>query len=294
MGIPGLLKSLASITKRVHIDSYAGLTVGIDALCWLHQGKFCCIDDLVEGHYTNKFITYCLERLQLLISRDIKPVLVFDGRSLPCKNTTNLKRRDERLLNRSLGNEARFNGNEALARNYFKRSVGVTTDMINQFVDVLRAEKIDFLISPYESDAQLAFLSRSKAIDVVITEDSDVLVYGCRRVLFKMDREGYGDEILRENLGSNEGLSFSNWTEDQFKMFCCLAGCDYAPKVKNLGIKTAHQYASKYKTFAKLATALSASSFQGITDSYLLQLENAVYTFKHQVLSHSTRMKRLI
>ena len=31
--------------------------------------------------------------------------------------------------------------------------------------------------------------------DVVITEDSDVIVYGCKRVLFKLESDGFGDEI---------------------------------------------------------------------------------------------------
>jgi 5'-3' exonuclease len=54
-------------------------------------------------------------------------------------------------------------------------------------------------------DAQLAFLSLTGAVDLVITEDSDALVYGCRRVLFKLDKDGSGDEIKRRSLGANQG-----------------------------------------------------------------------------------------
>jgi exonuclease-1 len=186
-------------------------------------------------------------------------------------------------MNRSLGNEAHLNGDEKLAQSYFKKSVGVNFEMILQLIDVLRKNNIDFLVSPYEADAQLAFLSRAGLVDIVITEDSDCLVYGCRRILLKLDRDGNGEEIKRENLGRNEDFSFMNWTDDQFKLFCTLTGCDYVPKLRNVGIKTAYQYVGKYKCFDDLAGALKRSTFKGVTDDYLQCLYNAFLTFKHQV-----------
>lgn len=38
------------------------------------------------------------------------------------------------------------------------------------------------MVAPYEADAQLAHLSRTGAVDAVITEDSDCLPYGCKKV----------------------------------------------------------------------------------------------------------------
>jgi exonuclease-1 len=38
------------------------------------------------------------------------------------------------------------------------------------------------VVAPYEADAQLAYLSRNRMVDFVISEDSDTLPYGCRRV----------------------------------------------------------------------------------------------------------------
>jgi exonuclease-1 len=40
MGIQGLLPVLRSITETVDVSRYAGLTVGVDALCWLHRGVY--------------------------------------------------------------------------------------------------------------------------------------------------------------------------------------------------------------------------------------------------------------
>lgn len=40
-------------------------------------------------------------------------------------------------------------------------------------------------MAPYEADAQLAFLEREGLIDAIITEDSDLLVFGCKTVSWK-------------------------------------------------------------------------------------------------------------
>ena len=128
------------------------------------------------------------------------------------------------------------------------------------------------MVAPYEADAQLAFLARTKLVDAVITEDSDTIPYGCTRVgglnpgttaawvmpppspqvLFKLDKSGRGKEIRRKNLPSCEELSLVNWTDDmvrnlrpalvprqgealfQVLNMCILAGCDYLPSLKGV------------------------------------------------------------
>lgn len=41
---------------------------------------------------------------------------------------------------------------------------------------------VECIVAPYEADAQLAFLERVSLVDLVITEDSDLLAFGCKRV----------------------------------------------------------------------------------------------------------------
>ena len=41
---------------------------------------------------------------------------------------------------------------------------------------------IPYIVALYEADAQLAFLVSEGYADLVITEDSDLLVYGCKEV----------------------------------------------------------------------------------------------------------------
>lgn len=49
-------------------------------------------------------------------------------------------------------------------------------------MQVLKKENVDYIVAPYEADAQMAFLSINKLVDAVITEDSDLIPFGCSRV----------------------------------------------------------------------------------------------------------------
>ena len=40
MGVKGLLPTLQSITRNISLEKYRGLTVAVDAMCWLHKGVF--------------------------------------------------------------------------------------------------------------------------------------------------------------------------------------------------------------------------------------------------------------
>jgi exonuclease-1 len=52
---------------------------------------------------------------------------------------------------------------------------------------VMHAENVPYVVAPYEADAQLAYLERIGLADAILTEDSDLLVYGCKMVLFKLE-----------------------------------------------------------------------------------------------------------
>lgn len=208
MGIPGLLQKLTSITTKKDVQDYAGLKVAIDAHIWLHRGGYNCSRELAEGLDTTKYVDYCLNILEMLKTRGVVDVtVVFDGASLPIKTTTNLNRGAARALNRALAQEAAGLGDDALAMKHYQRSVSVTSAMVEQAILALQRAGHKFLVAPYESDAQLAFMAKvesapasvpfrandsypffdvcpslsvsrqSGLVDVVISEDSDLLVY---------------------------------------------------------------------------------------------------------------------
>ena len=113
---------------------------------------------------------------------------------------------------------------------------------------------------------------------------------GAKRVFYKLDVHGWGEEIIRRDLGANQDLSFYNWNNDMFILFCCLSGCDYLEKVgkMRMGMKTAHKYVTKYRGFTRLADGIRAAypsdeSFD--VEEFLRQLYMSLMTFKHQTVT---------
>ena len=54
----------------------------------LHKGIYSCAVDIIEGRSTDKFIVYCLRRVEMLLKHNIKVIMVFDGGKLPMKRET--------------------------------------------------------------------------------------------------------------------------------------------------------------------------------------------------------------
>lgn len=63
----------------------------------------------------------------------------------------------------------------------------------------------------------MAFLESSGIVDGIITEDSDLLVFGCKHVLFKLDSDGNCVYIRRENFSRVKELPLHGWSDRQFR-----------------------------------------------------------------------------
>lgn len=60
---------------------------------------------------------------------------------------------------------------------------------------VLKQENVAYVVAPYEADAQMTFLAVNKLVDAVITEDSDLIPFGCPRVCFYGLCNLFGDTL---------------------------------------------------------------------------------------------------
>jgi exonuclease-1 len=95
----------------------------------------------------------------------------------------------------------------------------------------------------------LAYLSLTNYVDVIITEDSDLLAFGAKRIFYKMDRNGLGQEISLEDLPLCSEYSFANWTNNMFLTLCIMAGCDYLEQIPKVGFKTAFNQIARLKNY---------------------------------------------
>ncbi|MEW5306929.1 MAG: hypothetical protein WDW36_009359 [Sanguina aurantia] len=282
MGIGGLLPVLKSISKPVHVRSYAGQRVAVDGYSWLHKGAYCCALELCEGLWTEKFVVYFMSRVDMLRAVGIEVVIIFDGCRLPMKADEEADRRRGRQENLDKGRAHLAAGNVSAATECFQRAAGVTSAMVKQTIEALRAAGVEFLVAPYEADAQLAYLAISRYVFAVITEDSDLLAYGCPRVLFKLDKHGNGEEIQLQELVLNKGLNFEGFTPDMFLATCILSGCDFLPNIPGLGVKKAHAAMRKGRSFSQVVRTLRFGGKTAVPRDYEASFQRVVWLFRHQ------------
>ncbi|XP_046985139.1 exonuclease 1 isoform X1 [Schistocerca americana] len=289
MGIQGLIPFLKKCTRSAHISHFSGQCVAIDAYCWLHKGAYACVEKLARGEPCDAYVTYCMKLVNMLLSHNIKPILVFDGRHLPAKARTELKRRESRQQSRARAAELLRAGRTEEARNYLRRSIDITHNMAVDLMRECRAKNVDCIVAPYEADAQLAYLNLKNIAQVVITEDSDLVLFGCNMVMFKMDISGNGLLVEKEKLHLAMGSNPENFEFDKFRHMCILSGCDYLPSLPGIGLAKALKFVTKtadpdiHRALRRLPLHLNMHSLS-VSNEYRDEFVQAVATFKYQLV----------
>ncbi|KAG1334814.1 putative exonuclease 1 [Cocos nucifera] len=167
------------------------------------------------------------------------------------------------------------------------KAVHITPSMAHQLIQILRSESIEFIVAPYEADAQLAYFSAldddQGGIAAVITEDSDLIAYGCKAVIFKMDRYGNGEEFFMDRVFNTVrgGLSFRNFDKELFTGMCVLAGCDFLPSIPGIGTKRAYSLVSKYKNLDRVMSTLKFDRRYQMPENYSDCFWKTVAVFHH-------------
>ncbi|XP_026700668.1 exonuclease 1 isoform X2 [Athene cunicularia] len=238
MGIQGLLQFIKEAAEPTHVKKYKGQTVAVDAYCWLHKGAYACAEKLARGEPTDVYVVFCMKLVDMLLSSGIKPILVFDGCTLPSKKEVEKARREKRQASLLKGKQLLQEGRLSEARECFGRSVNVTHVMAHEVIKAARARGVDCIVAPYEADAQLAYLNKIGMVQAIITEDSDLLAFGCKKVFLKIDKFGNGLEIDQARLGNCKQLG-NVFTEEKFRYMCILSGCDYLSSIHGIGLAKA-------------------------------------------------------
>jgi hypothetical protein len=229
----------------------------------------------------------------MLLHYQVTPLIVFDGARMPAKSETERRRAAQRQRNRELGIQALSCGELSTAQSFLQRAVDVTPDMAHEVIKALRAAKVDYVVAPYEADAQLAMLSREGLIDLVITEDSDLVIYGAKSVFFKIDRYGYGDHFEQKNLGAVSNPNLLAFNPDMLLFMCILAGCDFFAGIPKMGIRRAHSFVLKCRRPEQILHAVRTRGLYENISEFEHGFRRAIFAFRHHRV-YDPRVRRLV
>jgi len=231
--------------------------------------------------------------------------VVFDGAPLPSKRETEISRHKAREESLIRARELEASGDTTQANAFYAKSVDVSPEMAFKVAKAIKPMGVEVLVAPYEADAQLAYLSRNNLVDFIISEDSDLLVYQCSRVLYKFDyKTEKGREIVHSNIFQNHP-EFSRMSPLSFLITCVLSGCDYLSSLNQIGIRKASLIGTRLESFLspsvpldsivnRVITLLKLSNFNpDDIEDFPTQLCRAILTFQHQTVFCPTR-KQLV
>lgn len=212
----------------------------------------------------------------------VVPYIVFDGDFLPSKAATEASRASSREEHRRRGMEYLRAGKPTLAAAEFQKSIDVTPEMARYFIEELKKMGVAYVVAPYEADAQLVYLERRGLVDGIISEDSDLLVFGCRLLISKLDKYGCCVEVNRRDFCACREVSLTGWTDADFRRMAILSGCDYLDGLRGTGLKTAYRLLRKHKTPEKVVQRIRLEGKAVVDENYLPAFYQAELTFLHQ------------
>lgn len=283
MGIKGLKQFLRSkfpqCVKESHLYYYWGQKAAMDLLPYLYRYKVSHGDKWREGLFT-LLTTFIKHNVHLTVIMD-GPMVYKEKdkeRAKRQQNRDRIKTKLEQLqddlrvydekgtitdLLRSVSDETSHrhlllsvsgSGSRPLNRdavvdciNKLKNQiVSITSDDIRLVRELCDGLSLPFLYARQEAESFSSYLCRNHQVDVVITEDTDVLAYGCPHWLSNIAHDGTCIYI-----GFDYMLNEMNFSREQFIDFCILCGTDYNETIRGLGPVSAYKLLSMHKTIEK-------------------------------------------
>ena len=200
-----------------------------------------------------------LRQILLFLKNNILPVYVLDGTAPIEKNNILNKRADKRekvqneLDNLLLLREKLIINNDSPGKIYIleqeiikleKKCVQFSKEITNTLIEFFEICGIPVIQENYESDWILAKLNQNNIIDYILSEDSDILAFGGKKILknFCIQDESfllYDQQYI---------LNILKFNQKEFVDMCILCGCDYAPRIKNLNCNKSFELISKNKS----------------------------------------------
>ena len=218
----------------------------------------------------------------MLIHFGVKPYVVFDGDYLPSKSHTEKERAARRKESKRLGLELLRMGKISQAYLELQKAVDVTPLMARELIEELKSAKVDYVVAPYEADSQMAFLEKQGIISGILSEDSDLLVFGAQTLLTKLDQYGECVMIRRQDFTACREVSLVGWSDREFRMMAVLSGCDYLPGIDKMGLKTAYRLVRKHKQVDRVVRSVQFDGKMKVPTGYLEAFTKAEQTFLYQ------------
>jgi flap endonuclease-1 len=230
--------------RRIPISDISHKKIAVDISIYLY--KYEAENALLE----NMFIMLSIFRYYNII-----PIFIFDGKPPDEKKALLQKRKEDKKTSQEeyykLQQHLQYTDKQddkqdiiATMDQLKKQFVNINKDKIENVKSLIRAYGATYYDAPGEADELCALLVLKKKVWACLSEDMDLFVYGCSRVLRYFSLVSH-TVVLYYTKGI---LNELNMSHKEFKEICILSGTDYNINTNNnVNLKSTIEYYHKYK-----------------------------------------------
>lgn len=271
--------------RCINISELSGKKIVVDISIYLY--KYEAENALLENMYV---------MLSIFRYYNIIPIFIFDGKPPPEKKALLQKRREDRqsaqeeyeqlkqkLESKEQANDLNDSDKQdivAAMDQLKKQIVQINKEKIETVKTLIRAYGATYYDAPGEADELCALLVIKKKVWACLSEDMDLFVYGCTRVLRYFSLIGH-TAVLYYTKGILDELKM---THKEFKEISILSGTDYNINANGdtnkINLKLTIKYFKKFKE-------------SNIINFYDWLIENTDYISDHELLNKINYMFNL-
>jgi len=231
--------------KQIHLSELKDKKIAIDASIYMY--RYVGEGGLIDGTY---------QLISLLRHYEIKGVFVFDGVAPPEKQellqmrkaSKNEAERKYNDIKERLGKCSKEEALEIRAEMDVlkKKFIRLKNKDIEKVKDLIRICGMTYYEADGEADQLCAKLVLDNKVYACLSEDMDMFVYGCSRVLRYLS-------LLNSTVviyDFNAILNKLQWTDKEFREICVLSGSDYnVNKTRDTNLFKTIKLFEKYKNY---------------------------------------------
>ncbi len=249
------------IKKEISIKDLQGQILAVDTFNMLYQfissirqSDGTPLTDS-KGRITSHLIGL-FNRVTKLMTEGIKFIFVFDGEVPDLKKAERERRKLAKLEAQAKYDAAKQEENIEEMKKYASRTSKLTSNMVDEAKELIRALGMPIVDAPSEGEAQAAYIVSKGEAYAIVSQDADSLVFGAPIVIKnltiggkkKMPGSYVYKNISPETLSLAENLNNLKITNDQLIVLAMLVGTDYnIGGIKGIGPKKALKLLETYK-----------------------------------------------
>jgi len=290
MGIRGLNNMIKKYAPESilfkSIKSYSGSIVAIDCSILLYKFKYASKDE-------NSHLVGIVNRIKFYLTNDILPVFVFDGFPIEAKKKTIQKRNDtkEKLyvkLDELKLKVSEIEINETEKQEINQEIIRVSSQIItikkchiDEVKELLDLSGIPYFFAPDDAEKYCAFLQKNGLVDYTVTDDTDALTFGCKKILKTSISKliEIDTDVVLEKFGM---------TMDMFIDFCILSGCDYTETINQIGPVTSFNLIKQHGTIEKIIKCIDSN-----TDGFQYNVARKIFSEFDYTIPEKVGIKRV-